>query len=385
MKTDPPDATSTFEWIDSRGKLEGVLEVLAGEPAVGMDLEADSLFHFQEKICLIQLASPDHVFLVDPLAVPDLSLLRPLFASSDVTKVLHGADYDLRSLDRDFDIHVHALFDTQIAARFLGQDETGLANLLEARFGVHAEKKFQKKDWSVRPIPDEMLRYGAQDAAYLLPLFHMLRKELRELGRLSWVEEECEILSGVRHVPHDESPLFLRLRGAGSLDSRGLAVAEELLQFRARLARKRDRPPFKIMGNQAILEMARKPPTTRESLSSVPGLSKGQVRTLGSGLIQSIRTALDLPEQALPVYPRKTFRRQGSSLIKRVQALKAWRDRRSALLRLDAPVLMTNAQIQAIAEAVPSRPDDLAGIGIIRRWQQEAFGNEICEITAQKR
>lgn len=377
-----PEPSGPFEWIDRREQLPRLADVLSAEPAVGMDLEADSLFHFQERVCLIQLAASKRVFLVDPLALPDLSALRPLCASSSVTKVLHGADYDLRSLDRDFRIHIHPLFDTQIAARFLGLQETGLANLLETRFGIHAEKKFQKKDWSVRPLPEPMLRYGAQDAAYLVPLYVMLRDELRALGRLSWVEEECEILSRVRHAVPDQSPLFLRLRGAGGLDARGLAVADALLRFRLEVARRRNRPPFKVLANTTILEMARKPPSSWKALCAVPGLSKGQLRALGAGLLEAVQDALALPEDALPVYPRRRFQRQGPVVVKRVRALKAWRDRRSAELHLDPPVLLTNAQIQAVSEAGPSGPEELSRIEPLRRWQQESFGEEICRAMA---
>ena len=385
MTVESSDTKTAFDWIETREGLLRALDRLAQEPAVGVDLEADSLFHFQEKVCLLQLAATDRVSLVDPLAVDDLSPLAPLLANPDVTKVLHGSDYDLRSLDRDFGIRVGGLFDTQIAARFLGLDETGLANLLETRFGVRAEKKFQKKDWSVRPLPEEMLRYGAQDARYLVPLHHMLREELEELGRLSWVEEECEIQSGVRYAPPDEGPLFLRLRGAGSLDARGLAVAEELLRFRLDAARKRDRPPFKVLGNQTILELARRRPTTTKELASVPGMSKGQIRVLGSDLLRCVQGAMELPEGSLPVYPRKTFRRQATEVIKRVRALKEWRNERAAELGLDPSVLLTNAQIQSLSLARPTRPDELAPIEGIRRWQQASFGREICGVMARAR
>ncbi len=379
----PPAATRPFEWIEDPQGLARVVDRLAAEPAIGVDLEADSLFHFQEKVCLLQVATPERVFLIDPISLHDLSALSPVFASPGVTKVLHGSDYDLRSLDRDFAIQVRGLFDTQIAARFLGLEETGLANLLESRFGVLAEKKFQKKDWSVRPLPDDMLRYGAEDAAYLIPLFQMLREELRTLGRLSWVEEECAILSGVRHAPPDDGPLFLRLRGAGSLERRGLAAAEALLRFRLELARKRDRPPFKILGNQPTVEMARTLPVDVSGLSTVPGLSKGQVRAMGNGLVQCIQKALDLPTDDLPVYPRRRSRRPKPGVLQRIRALKAWREKRAAELKLNPSVLFTNAQIQAVSEAKPKQPRDLGSIEGIRKWQLRAFGEEICAVTSR--
>ncbi len=385
MRADhPPAASHAFEWIDTPEGLFKTLDLLCVEPVIGVDLEADSLFHFQEKVCLLQFATPERVFLVDPLALDDLSPMAPLFESDCIVKVLHGADYDLRSLDRDFDIQVRALFDTQIAARFLGLGETGLGNLLAARFNVQAEKKFQKKDWSVRPLPGAMLQYGAVDTAYLLPLYRMLTEELSELGRLSWVEEECLILSSVRYTPPDKEFLFQRLRGTGHLDSRGLAVAEELLRYRMAMARRRDRPPFKVLGNQPILEIARKQPTTIEQLSSVTGMSKGQVKALGPDLIRCVKKALRLRESELPSYPRQKSRRPGPGVMKRVAILKAWREKRAARLKLDPSVLFNNTQLLSISTANPRTQEDLASIEGVRRWQQQAFGKEVLEAIARE-
>jgi ribonuclease D len=375
--------TPAFEWIDEPRGLARLQEALYEEPAFGMDLEADSMFHFQEKVCLIQVATRTRCFLVDPLALPDLTPLAPILADRSKTKVLHGSDYDIRSLDRDFGLRIHGLFDTQMAARFLGLSETGLAGLLLERFGVHAEKKYQKKDWSVRPLSEDMLAYAAGDALYLVPLFRMLKAELRDLGRLSWVEEECEILSRVRYSPPNDGPLFTRLRGAGRLDRRGLAIAEELLNYRLRIARKRDRPPFKVMGNGPILEIARTKPETKYDLSAIHGLSPGQVRALGSDLLACVQRALRLPEASLPVYPRRKAQRTDPRVTKRVVALKAWREKRAKEVQLDPSVLITNAQLQAASAAHPKRSQDLAGVEDIREWQEKAFGEEICEVMSR--
>ena len=117
--------------IEKASDLRRIAKYVRTRGVIGVDLEADSMFHYQEKVCLVQMASNDQTFLIDPLALKDLSPLAPVFADPDVRKVFHGADYDIRSLYRDFGIEVHSLFDTQIAARFLGFRETSLASLLK--------------------------------------------------------------------------------------------------------------------------------------------------------------------------------------------------------------------------------------------------------------
>jgi len=373
-----------FDWIDRRERLAPVAERLMGMEAVGVDLEGDSLFHYQEKVCLVQIATPAEVILIDPLGLRDLSPLEAVFADPAVRKVLHGSDYDIRSLDRDFGIHIHGLFDTQVAARFLGLAEISLADLLKSRFGFLAEKKYQKKDWSVRPLPEEMLSYAAADAAYLLPLATALEHELRDLDRLSWVEEECEILSRVRHNPNAEGPIFKTLRGAGVLDRRGLAVAEEVLKLRIRLAQKLDRPPFKVLGNQSILEIAESKPVTLEALGAVKGLGRKQVHSLGPSLLKCVQKALELPEESLPSYPRKKAQRFGPDVMKKIRALKAWREKKAKKLGLDPSVVLTNAQIHAISAAHPAGADELRGVEVVRDWQCRVFGPEVLKIIGRR-
>ncbi|CAB1068177.1 Ribonuclease D (EC [Olavius algarvensis Delta 1 endosymbiont] len=184
-----------YKIIDSVDALEDLARTIDGEKTVGVDLEADSMYHFKEKVCLIQMAARDINVVIDPLRVRDLSPLKPIFRRSDVRKIFHGADYDVRSLYRDFDISINNLFDTELASRFLGYSETGLEAVLKNKFGVTLDKKFQRKDWSRRPLPEDMVAYAAKDARYLLPLAIELTRELEELGRLWWVQEECANLS----------------------------------------------------------------------------------------------------------------------------------------------------------------------------------------------
>jgi len=366
--------------VEKDADLHRLIPELRGEPVIGVDLEADSMFHYQEKVCLIQIATERLNLLIDPLSVRDLSLLAPVFADRRVRKVFHGADYDIRSLYRDFNIEVHSLFDTQIAARFLGIREISLASLLQVYFHVSSDKKYQKKDWSQRPLPEPMLQYAVQDICYLNRLAGILEKELKKKGRLSCVEEECDLLSGVRPNSTTSGPFFTGFKGAGTLDPRSLAVLENLLCFRDKVARRRDCPHFKVLGNQPILEIAQRQPLSKKDLGGIKGLSVRQIDQMGEGLVQKVREALFIPESALPSYPKKAWERLRPTEGARVKALKVWRDRMGDEWGVDPAVICTNAQIREIAIANPQRPQDIKGIKEVRNWQVNLFGRDICRV-----
>jgi ribonuclease D len=366
--------------VKDRPNLRRVAAGLERETAIGVDLEADSLFHYQEKVCLIQISTSLQDILVDPLSLDDLSPLTPIFADPNILKVFHGADYDIRSLYRDFGIEVNSLFDTQIAARFLGIMETGLAPLLKEKFGVLVEKKYQKRDWSRRPLPDAMLAYAVQDARHLIPLKRILEKQLRVKGRLFCVEEECELLSKVRPVSQDGNPLFPRFKGARRLDPRGLAVLESILQLRDEMARRRDLPPFKILGNAAIMDIAETKPVTKRDLARIKGLSSGQIKILGRHILKKTDESITLPENDLPAFPRNTGQPIGAKVAKKAKALKQWREQRAKRMGIDPSLVCTNAQIQSLALSHPKRRKDLEGIDTIKAWQKRLFGSEICNL-----
>ena len=165
-----------YRVIERPAELTDAARQLAKTHEIAFDLEADSMYHFQEKVCLIQIATGNDTLVVDPLKVDDLSPLKPVMANPRIRKVLHGADYDIRSLYRDFGIEVHNLFDTELASRFLGIRETGLDAVLQERFSVRLDKKYQRKDWSKRPLPEAMMDYAAGDVHHLLPLAAILDK-----------------------------------------------------------------------------------------------------------------------------------------------------------------------------------------------------------------
>ena len=375
--------TQHYDIITTGAQLENLLTTLQDQCFIGVDMEADSMYHFKEKVCLIQMAADNLNVIIDPLQIRDLSALRPLFNDCKIQKVFHGADYDIRSLYRDFKIEVNGLFDTQLACRFLGLAETSLESVLKRWFHVNLKKKYRRRDWSKRPLPDEMIAYAAEDARYLLPLAKKLKSKLKQKNRLSWVVEECEHLSKVRPVPGKEGPLFLDFKGAGKLDPRSLAVLEALLEFRKNIACKKDKPLFKIIRNKALLLLAIEKPRRSKDLQRLGILSPNQIRMYSQNLLTAIQAALNLPEGDLPVYPRKKVSTIKPDVAKRTKTLKTWRDERAKKMNIDPALLLTNAQINAIAVQHPFNLDRLHNINEMKNWQKNTFGNDIIEILAK--
>ncbi len=386
--SDEQDASDRqFRIIDSQAALRELVPELMKEAAVAVDLEADSMFHFTEKVCLVQIAAGPHSFVIDPLAIPDLSSLQPFFAENSVKKIFHGADYDIRSLHRDFGIVIENLFDTEVACRFLGFDETGLNAVLQRFFGVALEKKYQKSDWSRRPLPPEMVNYATADVRYLVKLYHYLEGELEKKGRKAWVEEECRLLCGVRHSANDDRLLFKRVKGAGRLDRRSLAVLEKLLKMRLDIARRQDRPPFKVMSTAALLKIAEEKPKSREALIKSGAFSRKQIAKYADRVLKAVFRAMEVSEEKLPVYPRQRRHFPPPRTSRRIKTLKQWRQETAARLGMDPGVILPNALLAAVAEANPGNIGDLEKVAGIKNWQVAEFGEMIMAAlrTAEKR
>jgi ribonuclease D len=379
------ESGDNYKIIDTFDALKNLARSIESEKIIGVDLEADSMYHFKEKVCLIQMATRSINVVIDPLMVDDLSPLKTIFKKRDALKIFHGADYDVRSLYRDFDISINSLFDTELASRFLGYSETGLEAVLKNKFGVTLNKKFQRKDWSRRPLPPDMISYAAEDARYLLPLAQKLTDELEKLGRLGWVQEECEYLSKVRPNTDNTAPLFMHFKGAGRLDPRSLAVLEALLQYRRKVASKKDKPLFRIFGSRSLLELAEKKPANLKQLGETRALSTKQISMYGHGVIAAIDKAMQVEQINLPVYPRKKSPRVPLVVAGRVKALRKWRDEQVDRLALDPALICTKALMSAIAQQKPRRVSDLSAIKEMKNWQKKEFGQDIVQVLRQVR
>jgi ribonuclease D len=363
--------------VTDQHTLNLLVERLSRETVLAFDLEADSLHHYTEKVCLIQVSSHSETRLIDPLAQLDVRVLAPIFANPAIKKIFHGADYDMRSLYRDFGIEVANLFDTMIASQFLGESEFGLAALLKKRFGVELDKRYQKADWSKRPLTTEMMEYAMKDTSLLIELHQQLEAELIAKGRLAWVEEESELVAGVRYSSREGELMCLRFKGANKMKPRELAVLEELLRFRDEKAKSADVPPFRILSNDLLRELAEKQPRSNFELVGISAMSSKLIDRLGRGVLQAVAAGLALPQDKLPQAQPGRRPVLDRNLEDRVRKLKLWRETKSAQLGLGVGLVANNTLLEALAEPGSQQ------LSLLKRWQREAFGDELAGVLAE--
>jgi ribonuclease D len=366
-------------WIRTREELARLSESLAGTSALALDTESDSLHHHVEKVCLIQLATErGEACLVDPLALRDLSALAPIMADPHVAKVLHGADYDVTTLKRDFGFRFAGVFDTMIAARFLGRPQVGLQALAQAELGVALSKESQRDDWSRRPLTRTQEQYALADVTHLLVLQARLAGELRQLGRLSWVEEESDAVAALEPARRGRDPeAYQKVKGARRLARRQLAVLREIHLWREELAETTDVPAFKLLSSEALLDIATRAPRTAAELAPVRGLSP-RVRGRSRELLAAVGRALDMPEAELPrVSPPPPRPVVSEPVRKRIERLRAWRTQAAARLALDVSVVLPQRLLERLAQAGPRELDALRAVEGLRRWRVDALGAEL--------
>ncbi len=360
-------------------QLDALAADLAGETCIAVDLEADSLHAYRDKVCLIQLTSSKGTVLIDTLACPDLDALKPALVNPEIRKIFHAGDYDIRSLFRDFGIEIRGLFDTMISSQLLGEEKIGLADMLNKYYGLTLDKKFQKADWSKRPLSEGMILYAAEDTRHLHRLCDLVEEKLEKKNRLFWAKEEFEILEGVRQN-ESQGPFFLRFKGAGTLSPRELAILEELLIFRDNEARRRDCPLFKVMGNKSLMELAKSAPVTPQGMVAVEGVSPRQVDRYARALRTAIEAGQAVPDKDLPRYPRSPRVVKDPAVEERFALLRQWRKEKAEALELDAGVLINNATLQELARRHPKKEDALTEIPGMRRWQRGVLGEEIVAV-----
>jgi ribonuclease D len=375
---------ATFEIITQKSELEQLAKKLLREDVVAFDTEADSFYHYFDKVCLVQIATRKECWLVDPLGVDGsemLAALAPVFSSPKVRVLFHAAEYDIYVLKRDCGFEFTNLFDTMVCAQLLGYPAIGLAALVERHFGVVLPKDEQRSDWSRRPLSEKQLSYAASDVLYLIKLAEKLEKELRKAKRLDWAVDDFETLCGRRWPDREFDKLgYLRIKGARSMDPVELAVLRELFLLRDKRAREIDRPPFKVLGNRTLLEISRAQAADLDTLAEIKGVTDLILKRLGKDLVAAVKKGLRKPHGPIPKLETTVRRRMDKRTEKRLAALKAWRGPRAEALKLDPGVLCPNAALESIASANPENAEDLKALTELKSWLVREFASEIISV-----
>jgi ribonuclease D len=366
-----------IRWVDTSAGLAELVAHLGRPPKIAIDTEAASYHRYSDAVCLLQLSTPAVTAVVDVLQVPDLKILGAVLADPAVESSFHDADYDLRLLDRDHHLGVARLFDTRIAAQLLGEPGIGLAALLEKYQGVTLDKKFQRADWSRRPLEPGMLEYAATDTHHLLPLRDLMERKLRDAGRSEWAAEEFVIATKVQWEQKPSEEAYLKVKGARLLKPRQLAVFRELYRWRDEVAKRLDRATFRVMNPETLLLLAELQPQEVGALKGIRGISPDLVDRRGAELVTAVVKGLAVAEADLPRFERTRRAPPDPAFDARLDRLKIVRNAAAERLGLQPGVLCPNGTLEGIARREPKRVEEFLEVEGIRRWQVQVLGAEL--------
>jgi ribonuclease D len=355
--------------IQSRGDLSELAQDLRRQTRIAVDTESNSLHAYRERVCLIQFSTADRDCVVDPLAFDELDVLAGIFANPLIEKVFHASEYDVVCLRRDFGFSFNTIFDTMQAGRILGRKQAGLDRLLEEKFGIATNKRFQKADWGVRPLGRDLLLYAALDTHYLLALRDLLAAELHAKGLWELAQDDFRMACHAREQrPRTESPAWTRFRTRRDIAPRDLTILRELIACREAIAARLDRPPFKVLEDYRLLELARARPATTQELESL-GLAARQMELAGTDVLAAVATGLESP--LVENLPRRT---SSEPHLKRLEKLKEWRKKAAAEMDVESDVILPRGMLLALAE---NGKQAVAGILESSPWRLARFGDQI--------
>ncbi len=370
-------------YVDSQDKLSALVRALAGETLLAIDTESNSLYAYRERVCLIQLSTRSADYIIDPLKIPNLQPLAPLFADPTIEKVFHAAEYDLMCMKRDFDYSFNNLFDTMIAARVCGYKMIGLGSLIGDLTGIHVDKRHQRDDWGQRPLPPDSLLYAQMDTHYLA----LLRDHfLEELVRRDRLEEAYEAFRDVCRVPAARRETFdpegyWHIGTPNNLSRREAAILRELYALRERIAQERDVPPFRILTDKALIAIAQRIPSNLGEMRAIEGVSATQIRRYGRDLLDAVSVGLRarLPTPPTPEPPADP------TVVERYAALREWRKTRALKRGVESDVIISKDALWALAERAPASLDEMDGVPGLGPWRLEVYGAEILEVIRRYR
>lgn len=366
-------------WVDTSEKLHTMIQDLASQTRVAVDTESNSLHAFREQVCLLQFSSVHSDYLVDPLVLDDLEPLAPVFSNPKIEKIFHAAEYDLICLRRDFGYVFANLFDTMHAARVLGYPAVGLDRLLGDKFGVNMDKRHQKANWAARPLTKEQIHYARLDTHYLFDLRDALSAELKGKEMIQFAREDFErACRAGESKPKANGASWERFAGRKDLSQRELTVVAHLCKWRDREAERLDRPPYKVMMDDVLIELAKNPPEAKVDLSAA-GLSEKQIRLWGDMVLSAIRHGGEAPLVA-----KKQAERKDDAVLRRLEKLKAWRKKVGLAMKVESDIVLPKPYLAVLSENPPKDMKDLGRMMKDAPARFEKFGGQILRTLGVK-
>jgi len=364
--------------VNDKNSFKKMLSVLSKASSCVMDTEADSMHHYQEKLSLIQISVGKYHWLLDPLCGLNI---KPLWKCKALKRItFHACDYDLRLLARFHEFHPESIYDTSIAAKLLGERQTGLAALVGKYFGIKLDKENQRADWTKRPLSPEMCHYAVLDTIYLDAIKEIQCKKLEELGRMEWLQESCENLlkkskSNQSELSEDKPKDGWRLKGSNIFKPLELQLLRAIWQWRDQEAKKRDCAPYRVLGPHYMLDFVKTVAKIKGKINEhdLPRLPRNLKGKLLQSLLKELNAAGSAPTSEFPApLLRKASPRTAINEDLR-EKLRELRNKKAGELKMDSGLLATQNQLNALADGLNGTWEEKFEAAEFMNWQREIW------------
>jgi len=359
-----------IKYVDSQNSLEKLADEVKSVDEVYFDMEVDNMYHYHTQICLLQLLIGSTCYLVDPLSGININNL--LTQLKNKLLVIHGSDFDLRMLYQMYQFIPDRIFDTMIAAQLTGKTEFSLAALVKYYFNTTLDKKFQKADWSKRPLSSSMIYYAAQDTIYLPDLRDNLTRELAGRKRLVWLEEWCRnLIISAQSEKKSDPDLVWRIKGSSKLEPRQLCVLKAAWKWRDKIAKSKNKAPYKILNSRALLHLTTRIPPRIETPVNPEKLPIKTNRAFKHSLLKTLRKALETEPSKWP--EKLTTGKPKSPAPKPVvvEKIKEIRNRIALELGITESVLASKDAMSSIAATGIKEKESMHKLGKLMQWQED--------------
>ena len=361
-------------WVADSAALEKMVADLSSHPIIAVDTESNSLFAYYEQVCLIQFSTPTTDYLVDSLAIEDLSPLGTVFANPNIENVFHAAEYDLICLKRDFGFTFANIFDTMVGARNLGWKRTGLGNLLQEHFDVKANKKYQRANWGKRPLDQAQIDYARTDTHYLIALRNLIYDELVSMGRWEMAKEQFRQSVHVT-IPESGDPVLNCWRSCRQpdLNNRQKTVLYEICRYREEYAERINRPPFKVLSKEILIAIARECPRSLQDLEEHTPLKGRHLERHGKGLLKAVQYGL-----RRPIFrDNHHFNHYDEIYQNNLEVLREWRKNQAKTLEVESDVVLSRGTMERIAHRDPKTLEELKKVMMHSPERFDQYGRNI--------